>query len=127
MDKALNKVRREAAGSHGGRTLDWRRKISDHVAYALLVYTGLQIFMTVGALKSATGSILPYFGLILLVGAIIPGCRLIERRWEVLTDSQAANPEFESLFKRDRLLIWIAAIGLPFAITGLFKGIALFV
>jgi hypothetical protein len=125
MDKALDKASRDAAASGEVSNLDWRRKISDHVAYALLVYTGLQIFMTVGALKSATGSILPYFALILLVAAIIPGCRLIERRWEVLSNSQAADPQYASLFKRDRLLIWIAAIGLPFVITALFKGIAL--
>ena len=37
--------------------------MSDHVAYALLVYTGLQIFVTMGALKTEHGSILPYFAL----------------------------------------------------------------
>ena len=123
MDKALDKAGRAAAGEISG--VDWRRKISDHVAYALLIYTGLQIWVTIGALKMGTGSILPYFALILLVGAIIPGARLVERRWEGLSDDEAADPEYAPLFKRDRMLIWIAAIGLPFLITGLFRAIAL--
>ena len=55
--------------------------MSDHVAYALLVYTGLQIFMTVKALTAGMSSILPYMALIILVAAIIPACRWFERRW----------------------------------------------
>ena len=58
--------RKSAAAAH--KSVDWRSKMSDHVAYALLVYTGLQIFMTVNALKDGASSILPYFALILLVG-----------------------------------------------------------
>jgi len=121
MDKALWKAGRDTAGEHRVRHIDWRRKMSDHIAYALLVYTGLQIWVTMGALKTSSGSILPYFALIVLVAAIIPGCRLIERRWEHLDDDEAASPEFEPLFKRDRLLVWAAAIGLPFLVTGVAK------
>jgi len=121
MDKALRE--HSATQARAGSKLDWRRKMSDHVAYALLVYTGLQIFVTMSALKVGAGSILPYFALIVLIGAIIPGCRMFERRWETLSDSEAANPEFASRFKRDRLLVWLFALGLPFGLTGLFKGI----
>ena len=122
MDKALREhsaTPRRAAGK-----LDWRRKMSDHVAYGLLVYTGLQIWVTMGTLKSASGSILPYFALIVLVVAIIPGCRLFEKRWEVLSDSEAANPELRDRFRKDVFLVWLGAIGLPFALTGAFLGIA---
>ena len=121
MDKALRdhatRERRVA------RKLDWRRKMSDHVAYALLAYTGLQIFVTMGALQVGQGSILPYFALIVLVVGIIPGCRMFEKRWEGLSDSEAANPELADRFKRDRLLVWLFALGLPFAVTGVFKGV----
>jgi len=128
MNKALGNSDRNSAAHHehsaAGTRLDWRRRISDHIAYALLAYTGLQIFVTMSALKSTSGSILPYFALVILVAAIIPGCRMFERRWEVLTDEEAADPALEPIFRRDRTLIWIAAIGLPFVITGLLKGIA---
>lgn len=125
MDKAL--WTDPAAHSHKAKGLDWRKKMSDHVAFALLIYTGLQIFVTMGALKSGHGSIMPYFALIVLVIAIIPGCRVFERRWDSLSDREAANPELAGRFKRDRLALWLCAIGLPFGLTAIFKGaVALF-
>ena len=122
MDKALW----ESADTQKGakRKLDWRRKMSDNVAYALLVYTGLQIWVTMGTLKNGSGSILPYFALIVLVAAIIPGCRMFEKRWESLSDSQAANPELRDCFRRDQIVLWICAIGLPLVLTGLFMGVS---
>lgn len=115
MGKALPETKRH----------DWRHRMSDHVAYAMLVYTGLQIFVTVGAMKDGHGSMLPYIGLVLLVAAIIPAYRAFERRWDDLSDDQAADPAYERAFKRDRLVLWIASIGIPLAICGLFKLIAL--
>ena len=106
------------------RVVDWRRKMSDHIAYALLVYTGLQIFVTMGALKAEGGSLLPYVALIILVAAIIPACRMFERRWNRLSDTQAHDPALAPFYKRDRMLLWLMAIGLPFLLTGLFKGLA---
>ena len=113
-----------AAPRRAGSKLDWRKKMSDHVAYGLLIYTGLQIFVTMSVLKTGHGSILPYFALIVLVAAIIPGCRLFEKRWEGLSDSEAADPELAGRFRRDVVLVWLFAVGLPFALTGLFKLVA---
>ncbi|HEX7710902.1 MAG TPA: hypothetical protein VF418_08165 [Sphingomonadaceae bacterium] len=125
MTKALPNSVRDAAARQAHapaeRGLDWRKRMSDHIAYGLLVYTGLQIFVTMGALKTGGESILPYFALVILVAAVIPVCRLFERRWDGLSDEQAANPELADLYKRDRNLVWAAAIGLPFVFTGLFK------
>lgn len=106
-------------GAKGRKAVDWKRRMSDHVAYALLVYTGLQIFVTMRALKGEHGSILPYFGLVLLVVAIIPGCRLFEQRWERRVASGAADDELRPKFVRDIVVLWFAAIGLPFLVTGL--------
>ena len=122
MDKALWES--AAAQKRAGRKLDWRRRMSDNVAYALLVYTGLQIWVTMGTLKNGSGSILPYFALIILIAAIIPGCRMFEKRWEGLSDSEATNPELRDRFRRDQLLLWVSAIGLPFALTGAYLGVA---
>lgn len=107
------------------RQVDWRRRMSDHIAYALLVYTALQIFITMGALKSEGGSVLPYLALVVLVAAIIPACRRFERRWNSLTDEQAHDPALVSYYRRDRRALWLLAIGLPFGLTLIFKGIAL--
>lgn len=120
MAKALwESSTEEAEKSH--KPVDWKRRISDHVAYALLAYTALQIYVTMGALRSEHGSILPYFALVLLVVAIIPGLRLLERRWERLSVSGAQREELAPLFRRDLIVLWAAAIGLPFVVTGIVK------
>jgi hypothetical protein len=106
--------------------LDWRKKMSDTIAYALLVYTGLQIYFTMQVLHvDSGGSLLPYFALIVLVVAIIPACRLFERRWNRLNDVQAADLAFAPRFRRDRLMVWLLAIGLPFLVTGMFRLLAM--
>ncbi len=105
--------------------VDWRRKMSDHIAYALLIYTALQIFVTIGALKASGSSLLPYLALVILVVAIIPACRRFESRWNRLTDEQAHDPSLARYYRRDRLLLWVLAIGLPFGLTGLFKLLSL--
>lgn len=115
----------ELAPAEQVRLIDWRRKMSDNIAYALLVYTSLQIFVTMTALHADGGSLLPYLALIVLVGAIIPACRRFERRWNRLDDAQAADPALARFYRRDRLALWLLAIGLPFAITGLFRGLGL--
>ncbi len=125
MAKAIDDTGRTAAADSGvsaqagGR--DWRKSMSDNVAYALLVYTGLQIFVTVGALKEGTSTILPYLALVVLVAAIIPACRAFEARWKYRSDADAADPALAGEFRRDQLFLWVLAIGLPFLLTGLFK------
>lgn len=103
------------------RPIDWRKRMSDNIAYALLVYTALQIFVTMGELHRHGGSLLPYFALIVLVAAIIPACRRFERRWDHLDDTQAADPTYAAAFRHDRMWLWLMAAGLPFLVTGLFK------
>ena len=109
----------------GAKPVDWRRKMSDNIAYALLVYTALQIFVTMGAVKSEGASLLPYLALVVLVGAIIPACRRFERRWNRLSEDQAHDPAMAGYFRRDWITLWLLAIGLPFALTGVFKLLAL--
>ena len=105
------------------KPLDWRRAISDHVAYALLVYTTLQIFFTVHALNEGASGVLPYLALIVLVAGIIPVWRRFEARWSGLDDGEAANPAYAGAFRRDITALWALAIGLPFALTLIFKGL----
>lgn len=128
MAEAFDRTEADPQGSRPRaareRKLDWRRRMSDNIAYALLVYTALQIFVTVGALKAGSTSLLPYLALIVLVAAIIPACRMFEARWMQISDEAAADPSLRPAYRRDQLLLWTLAIGLPFALTGLFKLIA---
>lgn len=122
MNKAFDKVRGEAQGY----PLDWRKKMSDNVAYALVVYTALHIFATVGAMKETGMKSMALLALVVLVAAIIPACRSFERRWRDLSDEAAADEALAARFRRDQVALWIMAIGLPFAITAIFKALAAF-
>ena len=126
MVKALHRTdedrRNHAASRHEAR--DWRKGMSDNVAYALLVYTALQIFVTVHAIKEIGSSILPYLALVVLVAGIIPACRWFEKRWRDLSDEEAADPSLAGAYRRDQVLLWALAICLPLLLTGLFMGIA---
>lgn len=108
-----------------GHRVDWRKRMSDTIAYALLVYTGLQIAMTMSVLRAQGGSLLPYLALLILVGAIIPSCRRFERRWAGLSDKDACDPALAPRYRRDQLALWALAIGLPFVISGGFRLLAL--
>lgn len=109
------------------RQIDWRRKTSDHIAYGLLVYTGLHIFVTTAALKPAVAqlgpqlALLPYLSLIVLVLGIIPVARGIERRWDAIGDDEAGDPAHAPAFRRDVAVVWLGAIGLPLGLSLLMK------
>ncbi len=107
--------------SQESETRDWRKRASDHVAYALLVYTALQIFVTVHAMKDGSYTLFPYLALIVLVAGIIPACRWFEKRWVNLSDEEGHDPALKGNFKRDMTMLWALAIGLPFILTGIFK------
>lgn len=123
MDGSLGKTpRSETAVS--AKKCDWRRGMSNNVAYALLIYTGLQIFVTVAAMERGVSSILPYFALVVMVVGIIPACRFFERRWMGLSDEQAADKTLAPTYRRDQFGLWVLVVSLPFALTALFKAVA---
>ena len=113
---SVSKPRAEA-----GRAVNWRKAMSDNIAYALLVYTALQIFVTMRAIEGTSGSAMPLLALVVLVAAIIPLCRKFERRWEAMDDDAVSDPALRGTFRRDQAMLWALAIGLPFVLTGLFK------
>ena len=103
--------------------IDWRKRMSDTVAYGLLVYTTLQIFVTLRTLEGEGGSLLPMIALVVLVAGVIPLFRIFERRWEGLDDIAAADPALRGAFRRDQMATWAVAIGLPFLLTALFRAL----
>ena len=104
---------------------DWRRRMSNHVACALLAYTALQIFLTMHALEAQHGSLLPYVALVVMVAAMIPVCRSCEGRWRALDDSAARDPAMVRPFHRDCRLLWALALGVPVGLTLLLRGLSL--
>lgn len=122
MGKAFDKSHSED-GKSARHHIDWRRGMSNNVATALIVYTALQIFVTVHAMAKGLPSITPYIALVILVAAIIPACRWFERRWLGLSDEQAADPTMKSAYRRDQILLWVLAIGLPLLLTAFFDAV----
>jgi hypothetical protein len=123
---AESAYRNRADAPRSGKAItDWRKRISDHIAYALLVYTALQIFITIAALRQFGSNLLPYLALVVLVVGVIPACRVMERRWTGLSDAQAVSPDYAQAYRRDRAVVWGVAIGTPFALTGLLQAMSL--
>jgi hypothetical protein len=92
------------------------KRISSHIAFALVVYTLLLIFEVSPQMSGKGMSIWPYFVLVLLVGLAILPCRNLERRWQAL-DANNAGSDGECT--RDAVLVWIGAIGVPTALMAL--------
>ncbi len=96
-----------------GRT-SLAKRISSHIAYALVVYTLLLIFEVSPQMESKGMSIMPYLILVLLVGLVILPCRNLERRWQAIEASGSAdNADNQAAFRRDVIGVWIAAVGIP--------------
>lgn len=124
MNKALDHtVEAQASQSQGAsQSKDWRKGMSDTVAYSLLAYTGLHIFVTVGAIQQTGAKMLALAALVVLVFGVIPLWRRFEHRWSALSDAQAHDPAYAAAYRRDQIKVWLLAIGLPVGITALLKG-----
>lgn len=106
--------------THSRMHKSYAKRISDHVAVALVVYTLMLIFITSPAMESKGTSILPYFMLVIFVAMVIPACRKLERRWQALEASELGEGGLETRFGVDRVKLWAAAILIPIALSVLF-------
>jgi hypothetical protein len=111
-------------GISHSKPVDWRKAMSDNVAIALIVYTGLNIFLTVEAIRETGIRSLAMLCLILLVAGIIPACHKFEKRWRDISEEEAHDRALAGAYRRDQLMLWALALGLPFALTLLFKALA---
>lgn len=98
----------------------YSKRMSDHVAFALVVYTLMLIFLVTPTIESTGTSIFPYFILVLLVGAVIPACIRLERRWQVLDTGAHMDGDLQSRYVADRIKLWVAAIAIPGVLAILF-------
>jgi hypothetical protein len=94
----------------------YAKRISDHIALALVVYTLMLIFMVTPNLASGT-HLWPYFLLVLLVAAVIPFFRMLDHKWQTLEKSELGHGGLDTRFAMDRIKLWTVAIGLPLLLT----------
>lgn len=89
----------------------YSKRMSTHVAYALVLYTLLLIFLVSPQMESEGTSIFPYFLLVLLVGMVIIPCRGLEHRWQAV--DARGDGGHDDAFNRDLISLWLGAIFLP--------------
>lgn len=97
--------------SHRTADVSHAKRMSTHIAYALVVYTLALIFEVSPQMESKGMAIWPYFVLVALVGLAILPCRNLERKWQHIDARHESD--VEGRFKRDLATLWIGAIGFP--------------
>ncbi|WP_375290052.1 hypothetical protein [Qipengyuania sp.] len=118
--KTLDNIAHRAADT---KAVDWRKAMSDNVALALIAYTGLNIFLTVEAIKDTGLRSLAMICLVLLVAGIIPACRKFEKSWREISEEDAHDPALAGAYRRDQIKLWLLALGLPFLLTAVFHSL----
>jgi hypothetical protein len=104
-----------SSGVAGRSAAIWHRKMSNNLAAALVVFGGLQIFVISTVVASGATSLLYHIGIAILIAAIIPAARNMERRWELLSQSQSSNLDIVSRYRADQMKLWALTLLLPLA------------
>lgn len=108
--KAQPMIRRAELKGYG-------KRMSTHIAYALVMYTLALIFEVSPMIKGSGMAIWPYFLLVFLVGLVILPCRNFEKRWQMLEIS--GEDDLSAQFKREVRGLWLCAIGAPTALMAI--------
>ena len=108
--KAQIFVRQNEAKGYG-------KRMSSHIAYALVVYTLALIFEVSPMIKGSGMAIWPYFLLVFLVGLVILPCRNFEKRWQMLEVN--SEGDLSAQFKREVTGLWLCAVGIPTALMAI--------
>lgn len=90
---------------HDGRT-GHAKRMSTHLAIALVVFCLLQIFIV----AKMGGSLLLHLGIIIAIGGFAVAARGLERRWEMLDRSSLSAHGLALRFRRDLLQLWSATL-----------------
>ena len=99
----------------------YAKRMCNHVAAALVVYTLMLIFVVSPAMEG-TDSILPYFFLVILVGVAILPLRNMEKHWQKLEKTELSDHSLASRFQTDLAKLWVGAISLPILFSLIIRG-----
>ena len=113
---ARGRASEDRASSRAKKT--YTKRISDNIAYALIVYTMMLIFLVAGAIKTSGTSIMPYILLMLFVAVVIPMARKLEKKWEMLDQSELSDSSLNRRFNIDRTKLWIGTLVFPLFLMG---------
>lgn len=96
-----------AMGDRGqGRRTGYAKRISTHLAAALVIFCLLQIFIV----AKMGGSLALHLGIIVAIGGYAVAARGLERRWRLLEQGGLSEGGLALRFRRDLLQLWGASL-----------------
>lgn len=81
---------------------DYAKRMSSHLAVALVSFALLQIFVV----ARMGGSLLLHLGIIITIGLFALAARALERRWVMLSGSGLSDSGLATRFRVDLLQLW---------------------
>jgi hypothetical protein len=121
MAKAQSSSQRSSSQVHQPK--GYAKRISDHIAMALIVYTLMLIFIVTPSLAHGM-RIWPYFLLIVMVAAVIPFFRGVDHRWAALENSELSDSGLKTRFNLDKVKLWMVAVGIPLILAGICRTVS---
>lgn len=88
----------------------YAKRMSSHLAAALVTFCLLQIFIV----AKMGGSLVLHLGIIVAIGAFAIAARGLERRWELLDSSGLSTRGLDVRFRRDAAQLWMVSIASSF-------------
>lgn len=89
-----------------GRNTGFAKRVSSHLAAALVVFCLLQIFIV----AKMGGSLVLHLGIIVAIAGFAIAARGLERRWQMLERGGLSQSGLRVRFRRDLLQLWGASI-----------------
>jgi hypothetical protein len=104
-----------------GTGANYAKRISGHLATALVVFAILQIFVV----AKMGGSLVLHLGIVVAIGGFALAARSLEHRWAALERSNLPESGLATRFRVDLLQLWGASLlapllWIPVAIVGKF-------
>ncbi len=93
-------------GNRGQGRAGYAKRISSHLAAALVVFCLLQIFIV----AKMGGSLVLHLGIIIAIGGYALAARGLERRWHMLEQGGLSQHGLALRFRRDLLQLWGASL-----------------
>lgn len=90
----------------GTGRVDYAKRISTHLAAALVAFCLLQIFIV----ARMGGSLVLHLGIIVAIGGYAIAARGLERRWQMLDTGGLSSGSKNLRFRRDVMQLWGASL-----------------
>ncbi|MDO7835976.1 hypothetical protein Q4610_13060 [Sphingobium sp. HBC34] len=95
-----------ALGNRTHQRKSFAKRISTHLAAALVIFCLLQI----GIVAKTGGSLVLHLGIIVAIGGYAIAARGLERRWQMLEQGGLSESGLALRFRRDIAQLWVASL-----------------